>query len=111
MNVPPGTWRTCSCDELVVVRRVPIEKLRRVPSLQDELDVLAGEELQPLVRGQLQRKGSHVVGDALHLLHAAGSFLTGMSPARRTSRASITTSVVRLRLAEERIALCAARRR
>ncbi len=43
--------------------------------LEQKLDVLAGEELQPLVGRQLEADDHHVIGHAFELLHAAGQDL------------------------------------
>jgi nucleoside-diphosphate-sugar epimerase len=92
-------------QELVVVRRVGHREAAPRPVLQQELDVLPREELQPLGGRQLQVQHHYVVGEALEALHPHRQRLH-LDVLRRADGARLDDDVTeRLRLAEERLAL------
>jgi hypothetical protein len=92
-------------DELVVVRRIAHGEAPPRAVLEEELEVLAGEELQPLRGRQLQVNHHDVVGNALHALNAAGQCLH-LDVSGGTDGARLDDQVAaRLRLAEKRLAL------
>ena len=105
VKLPPATWRTCSSISSSVVRRVRHREAAPLAVLQQEIDVLAGEELQPLVRRQLELHHHHVVGDLLELLHAARQ-QAHRDVLRRADGAALDHQVAeRLCLAEKRLAV------
>ena len=105
-ELPAGDVAHVQLDQLVVVRRIGHREAAPRAVLEQELDVLAGEELQALVGRQLQVQHHHVVGEPLQLLHAAGQRLhLDVLRVAPMVRASITRSPSGLRLAEERLAL------
>lgn len=57
---------------LVGMRRIGDGKAAAAAVLQQDVDVLAGEELQALAGGQPELQQHHVGRQARHLLHAAG---------------------------------------
>ena len=93
--------------ELVVVRRVAHREAAPRAVLQQQVDVLPGQELQALVRRQLQVEDHHVVGRALHPLHPRRQLLDRDVP-RASHLARLDDDIAeRLRLAEERVTLLA----
>src|SRR5258708_7587628 len=93
--------------ELVVVRRVRHREAAPRAVLQEDVDVLAGEEHQALVRRELQIDDHGVVRGALQFLHARGE-LPHLDIARFAHFAGLDRHVgQRLRLAKERVALLA----
>ncbi len=59
-------------QERVVVRRVRHREAAADAVRQHEVDVLAGEKLQPLVGGKLEVQDHHIGRGALHFVHAGG---------------------------------------
>jgi hypothetical protein len=59
---------------------------------EQEVDVLAGDELEFLGGRQLDLEDDHVIGTRTSFCTRQGSFLTWMSPARLTWRTSTTRS-------------------
>ena len=91
---PPGHVADVQLEQRVVVRRRREREAAPPAVLQQEVDVLAGEELQPLVGGQLELDDRDVGGGASRSTRSRhGRRLIWMSPARRTSCTSMTRSV------------------
>ena len=67
-----GNVADVQLQEFVVVRRVGEREAAPLAVLEQDVDVLPGEELQAFVGRQLQMQYHHVVGDFFHFLHAAG---------------------------------------
>src|SRR5688572_10358620 len=74
-ELPAGDMPHVQLDELVIVRRIAHGEAAPRAVLEEELEVLAGEELEPLRGRQLQVNHHDVVGNALHALNAAGQYL------------------------------------
>ena len=99
-------------EQRVVVRRRREREAAPPAVLQQEVDVLAGEVLQALVRRQLERDDRDVGRRPCRSTRSRqGRRRIWMSPARRTSRTSMHEVGQRLRAAEEREALAPFRRR
>lgn len=62
-------------QQRVGVRRRGQRKAAAMAVLQQEVDVLAGEELQPLVGGQLQRDDGHIGGRLVDRFDPTGQAL------------------------------------
>jgi hypothetical protein len=91
-------------QELVVVGCIRHREAAPLAVLHEDVEVLAGEELQALARGQLEVEDRHVVGGTLHLLHARRH-----RPDRKVLRARELAHLEhdvgeRLRAARERLA-------
>ena len=59
-------------EELVVVRRVGHREAAPLAVLQQDVDVLPGEELQPLAGRKLQVEDGDILGGPFNLFHARG---------------------------------------
>ena len=80
-------------DVRLVLRRVRHRIGAALAVAQDDLDVLAGQKLQPFVGRQVEIQRGHVVRGRSIFCTRHGSFLIWISPAALISRASITRSV------------------
>ena len=109
VKLPPGTWRTCSSTSSSACGGLRHREAAPLAVLQQEVDVLAGEELQPLVRRQLELHDHHVVGDAAPASARGTAACAPRCPSPRRWCGLDHQLAERLRLAEERLALRALR--
>jgi hypothetical protein len=70
-NAPPGVRPHVQLQELVVVRRVGEREAAPLAFLQQDVDVLPGEELQALAGRKLEVEDGDLVGHLLDALDAA----------------------------------------
>ena len=99
---PSGTCRMCSSSSSSSCGGVASEKLRRLPSFSRKSMYWPARNCSRSFAGSLSFTIA-TSGAALSIDSTRhGSLLIWMSPARRTSRTSITRSVERPRAAEER---------
>ena len=64
-------------QKFVVMRRIGQRKTARLFILEQNIDVLAGEELQTFIGGQLEPEHHHIRCGPFHPLHAARHGLDG----------------------------------
>ena len=74
-ELPAGDVAHVDLDQFGIVRRVAHREAAARAITQQELEVLAGEELQLFTRRELELQHDHVVGELLQAVHAAGQGL------------------------------------